>query len=44
MNKFMTTLLGVIVGTAMFALVGVGMAHAELDNGYGVVSQQQSDR
>lgn len=40
MNKCMTTLLGVLVGTAMFALVGVGMAHAERNNGYGVVSER----
>jgi hypothetical protein len=37
MNRFLTTLLGALVGTAMFILVGVGMAHAEPDNGSGVV-------
>ncbi len=40
MNRFVTTLLGVLVGTAMFALVGVGMAHAERNNGYGVVAER----
>jgi hypothetical protein len=43
MNKFLTTLLGVLVGTAMFVLVGVGMAHAESDNGSGVVLECRID-
>jgi hypothetical protein len=37
MNKFLTILLGALVGTAMFVLVGVGMAHAGSDNGSAVV-------
>lgn len=28
MNKFATTLAGALIGSAVFALVGVGMAHA----------------
>jgi len=44
MNRFLTTLLGALIGTAMFALVGVGMAHAEPDNDYGVVLENAIDR
>jgi hypothetical protein len=33
MRKIFTTLLGAMIGTAMFAAVGVGMAHAHHING-----------
>ncbi|MGJ0506979.1 MAG: hypothetical protein ACR652_07520 [Methylocystis sp.] len=39
MNKFFAMSLGALIGTAMFAVIGVGLAHAQMNtnDGYGVV-------
>jgi hypothetical protein len=29
MNRFVTTLIGALIGALMFAAVGIGMAHAQ---------------